>query len=87
MSRLAMQMTLYSPLSLTHPLLEVNVSRESELMKSEMQIMTAQLGSTVATDESPRSDKGRREEERDSVFVFVRVRPRDKRIFASSAKN
>jgi len=56
-------------------------------MKSEMQIMTAQLGSTAATDESPRSDKERREEERGSVFVFVRVRPRDKRIFASSAKN
>jgi len=44
-------------------------------MKSEMQIMTAQLGSTVATDESPRSDKGRRAEERSSVFVFGACAP------------
>lgn len=66
------------PLSFSPP----SVSQESELMKSEMQIMTAQLGSTASADESPQSDKG----ERNDIFIFTRVPSRDKRIFTSSAK-
>lgn len=52
-------------------------------MKSEMQIMTAQLGSTAATDENPRSNKGERNS---SIFIFTCVPLRDKRIFTSSAE-
>lgn len=60
-----------------------SMSQESELMKSEMQIMTAQLGSTAAADESPQSDKG---EKNDTIFIFTRVPLRDKQIYTSSAK-
>ena len=74
------QYSLPFPSSLFSP---PNVSQESELMKSEMQIMTAQLGSTATADESPRSDKG---EKKGSIFVFTRVPSRDKRIFTSFAK-
>jgi len=74
------QYSLPFPSSLFSP---PNVSQESELMKSEMQIMTAQLGSTATADESPRSDKG---EKKGSIFVFTRVPSRDKRIFTFCEK-
>lgn len=59
------------------------VCQESELMKSEMQIMTAQLGSTAPADENPRPNKGERN---GSIFIFTRVPSRDKRIFISLAE-
>jgi len=77
-----MQITVFTALSfLSSP--RTSMSQESELMKSEMQIMTAQLGSTMATDENPRPDKG---EKNGSIFIFIRMPPRDKRIFTSSAR-
>lgn len=65
----AMQMTMFTPLSRPLTFSPPSVSQESELMKSEMQIMTEQLGSTAAADESPQSDKGERNS---SVFIFTR---------------
>lgn len=75
-------MTAFTALSfLSSP--RTSMSQESELMKSEMQIMTAQLGSTAAADENPRPNKG---EKNGSIFIFTRMPPRDKRIFTSSAR-
>lgn len=82
----AMQMTVFT----TSPSLFLffpsfhreQVCQESELMKSEMQIMTVQLGSTATADENPRPNKGERNS---SIFIFTCVPLRDKRIFTFSA--